>query len=48
MALAWGMGLIRLDPVLWQEQLRQVGVRPPHLELAALWQARGQLVPWLG
>ena len=47
-ALAWGLGLIRLDPVLWDEQLRQVGLRPPHLELGALWQARGQLLPWLG
>ena len=48
MALAWGLGLIRLDPVLWDQQLRQVGLRPPHLELVALWQARGQLLPWLG
>ena len=48
MALAWGLGLIRLDPVLWQQQLGQVGLRPPHLELVALWQARGQLLPWLG
>jgi len=47
-ALAWGLGLIRLDPVLWDQQLRQVGLRPPHLELATLWQARGQLLPWLG
>jgi AGZA family xanthine/uracil permease-like MFS transporter len=48
MALAWGLGLIRLDPVLWQQQLSQVGLRPPNLELATLWQARGQLLPWLG
>jgi AGZA family xanthine/uracil permease-like MFS transporter len=48
MVLAWGLGLIRLDTVLWQQQLGQVGLRPPQLELAALWQARGQLMPWLG
>jgi AGZA family xanthine/uracil permease-like MFS transporter len=48
MALAWGSGLIRLDSQAWSSQLAQVGWRQPHLELGALWQARGQLVPWLG
>ncbi|NDD70352.1 MAG: CvpA family protein, partial [Synechococcaceae bacterium WB9_4xC_028] len=47
-ALAWSTGLLKLDPTTWTEQLAQVGWRPPHLELAALWQARGQLLPWLG
>ena len=48
MALAWGTGLIKLDPQTWSNQLAQVGLHLPHLELGALWQARGQLVPWLG
>ena len=47
-ALAWGTGLLQLEPSRWAEQMAQVGVRPPHLELGALWQARGQLLPWLG
>ena len=47
-ALAWGTGLLQLEPSRWAEQVAQVGVRPPHLELGALWQARGQLLPWLG
>ncbi|MFT5340133.1 MAG: AGZA family xanthine/uracil permease-like MFS transporter [Cyanobium sp.] len=48
MALAWGTGLIKLDPQTWSNQVAQVGLKLPHLELGALWQARGQLVPWLG
>jgi len=48
MALAWGTGLIKLDPQTWSNQVAQVGLQLPHLELGALWQARGQLVPWLG
>ena len=47
-ALAWGSGLVRFDPLSWAEQVAQIGLRPPHLELVALWQARGQLLPWLG
>ncbi|MEB3184943.1 MAG: NCS2 family permease, partial [Cyanobacteriota bacterium] len=46
--LAWGTGLVRFEPASWAEQVAQIGLRPPHLELAALWQARGQLLPWLG
>lgn len=46
--LAWGTGLVQLEPTAWAEQLAQVGLRPPHLELGALWQGRGQLLPWLG
>jgi len=48
MALAWGTGLIKLDPQTWSNQVAQVGLQLPHLELGALWQARGQLMPWLG
>ena len=48
MALAWGTGLIKLDPQTWSNQVAQVGLQLPHLELGTLWQARGQLVPWLG
>ena len=48
MALAWGSGLIHLDAAAWASQSSQVGLRWPHLELAALWEARGQLLPWLG
>ena len=48
MALAWGSGLIQVDAAAWASQSRQVGLRLPHLELVALWQARGQLLPWLG
>ena len=47
-ALAWGTGLVQLEPTAWAEQLAQVGLRPPRLELGALWQGRGQLLPWLG
>ena len=48
MALAWGSGLIRLDPQTWQAQTAQIGLHLPQLQLGTLWQARGQLLPWLG
>ncbi len=47
-ALAWANGLIDLDPVSWQRSSALVGLHLPQLQLADLWQARGQLVPWLG
>ncbi len=47
-ALAWGSGLIHNDPALWAREAAQVGLCWPHLELGSLWQARGQLLPWLG
>ena len=47
-ALAWGTGLLKLEASSWAAQVAQVGLRPPHLELVTLWQARGQLLPWLG
>ena len=47
-ALAWATGLLPLEASGWISQLAQVGLRLPHLELAALWEAHGQLLPWLG
>jgi adenine/guanine/hypoxanthine permease len=46
--LAWASGLISIDAASWSNNAQQVGLRIPHLELASLWQARGQLLPWLG
>jgi len=46
--LAWASGLISIDAASWSSNAQQVGLRIPHLELASLWQARGQLLPWLG
>jgi AGZA family xanthine/uracil permease-like MFS transporter len=48
MALAWGTGLIRIDPVLWRADVAQIGLHLPRLQLEALWQGRDQLLPWLG
>lgn len=48
MALAWGTGLLRIDPVLWRADVAQIGLHLPRLQLAALWQGRDQLLPWLG
>jgi AGZA family xanthine/uracil permease-like MFS transporter len=47
-ALAWSSGLIQIDAGIWANESAQVGLRLPQLELASLWQARGQLLPWLG
>jgi adenine/guanine/hypoxanthine permease len=47
-ALAWGSGLIQLESQAWSEQVAQVGLRLPQLQLGALWGGRGQLLPWLG
>jgi AGZA family xanthine/uracil permease-like MFS transporter len=47
-ALAWSRGLIHIDASVWASESSQVGLRLPQLELASLWQARGQLLPWLG
>ena len=46
--LAWANGLISTDAALWHSNAQQVGLRLPQLALASLWQARGQLLPWLG
>ncbi len=47
-ALAWGSGLIQLDAQSWSQQVAQMGVRLPQVQLGALWAGRGQLLPWLG
>ena len=46
--LAWASGLISIDATSWSSNAQQVGLRLPHLEWSSLWQARGQLLPWLG
>jgi AGZA family xanthine/uracil permease-like MFS transporter len=46
--LAWTTGLIRLNPVAWQSSTALIGLHRPQLQLEALWQARSQLLPWLG
>ena len=48
MVLAWGGGLIQLDPVRWHAGVAQIGFHLPVLQAQALWQGRGQLLPWLG
>ena len=46
--LAWSTGLIDGDASRWSQEASQIGLRLPHLEIANLWHARGQLLPWLG
>jgi AGZA family xanthine/uracil permease-like MFS transporter len=46
--LAGASGLIDLDPATWRANAGVIGLHLPQLELAALWQGRGQLLPWLG
>jgi AGZA family xanthine/uracil permease-like MFS transporter len=46
--LAWSNGLVRIDPVQWSVGMAQLGLHVPQLQLAALWQGRDQLLPWLG
>jgi len=46
--LAAATGLLRIDPASWQANAAQLGLHLPALQLGALWQARGQLMPWLG
>jgi AGZA family xanthine/uracil permease-like MFS transporter len=48
MVLAWGTGLIQIDPARWQAGVAQIGLHVPRLQLEALWQGRDQLLPWLG
>ncbi|MBC1262117.1 NCS2 family permease [Synechococcus sp. BSF8S] len=47
-ALAATTGLLRLDPISWQANATQVGWHLPSPRLGALWQARDQLLPWIG
>ncbi len=46
--LAGVTGLIQLDAASWQANTRLIGLHLPQLQLGALWEARGQLLPWLG
>ncbi|MFN9693874.1 MAG: NCS2 family permease [Synechococcaceae cyanobacterium] len=46
--LAAATGLLRLDAASWQANLAQVGLHLPLPRLGALWQGRGELLPWLG
>jgi len=48
MVLAWGSGLIQPEPSAWQHGVDALGVHVPVLQLDALWQGRGDLLPWLG
>ena len=43
--LAWSTGLIDSDASRWSQEASQIGLRLPHLEIANLWHARGQLLP---
>ena len=46
--LAAMTGLLDTDVSVWNRQLDLVGWHPPTVQLAELWQARQQLLPWLG
>jgi adenine/guanine/hypoxanthine permease len=46
--LAWATGLTNLDPEQWRANTALIGLRLPQLQLGQLWQARDQLLPWLG
>ncbi|EDY37842.1 permease [Cyanobium sp. PCC 7001] len=48
MALAWSSGLLRIEPAAWSLATAQLGLHLPVLQLQALWEARGELLPWLG
>jgi AGZA family xanthine/uracil permease-like MFS transporter len=48
MALAWATGLLAIDPAAWRANAAQLGLHLPPLQLGALWEGRGQLLPWLG
>lgn len=46
--LAWSMGLVESDPLQWQQALDGLGLQWPQLQLGALWQARSELLRWMG
>ena len=48
LALAWSMGLVEDDPLRWQQAWDDFGLQLPHLQLGALWQAREELLRWIG
>jgi AGZA family xanthine/uracil permease-like MFS transporter len=47
-ALAWATGLLQIDGASWRSNAAQVGLHLPLPRLAALWEGRQQLLPWLG
>jgi AGZA family xanthine/uracil permease-like MFS transporter len=48
MVLAWSSGLIRWDQTAWMQSINSLGLHFPSLQLAALWQAKNDILPWLG
>ena len=48
LALAWSTGLVDTDPQQWRQAWDSVGLQLPHLQLGALWQARAELLRWIG
>ena len=48
LALAWSMGLVEDDPLRWQQAWSGLGLQLPSLQLEALWQARTELLRWVG
>ena len=42
------MGLVEDDPLRWRQAWNDVGLHLPHLQLVDLWQARGELLRWMG
>ena len=46
--LAWSTGMLQVDGDTWQTNLASVGFHLPMPQIGALWEARSQLLPWLG
>jgi len=46
--LAWSSGVLQVDGATWQSNLASVGFHLPVPQIGALWEARSQLLPWLG
>jgi len=46
--LAWSTGMLQVDGDTWQANLASVGFHLPVPQIGALWEARSQLLPWLG
>ena len=47
-ALAGATGMIQIDAATWQTNQAAVGLHLPVPRLKDLWEARGQLMPWIG
>ena len=48
MGLAWGNGLLDMSSTSWDRELSVMGLHWPAWQVSALWQARNDLIPWLG